>query len=294
MITNCPKKSQYKYGCKKCDYYTNNKKDYNKHLQTKKHNVDKCLQDVDNKIPFICECGKSYSYRQSLSRHKKKCSYVPSQHEEAEDVNYENVDFKELVIDLLQTNKELHETLIQQQNQLIEIAKEPKTVIKTQNNNTFNLNNFLNVECKDAMNLSEFIENLQYTFNDLIHLGNNGFIKSVQNTFVKELTNMDQTKRPIHCTDKKRKTMYVKDENKWEKDNGHKKIASAIKRVNKKQLQSFSQHSKERPKDYLDSDSNMNTQHKIIKEMCGYTNDTCDVVNDKIIRNMCSTLNIDK
>ena len=105
---------------------------------------------------------------------------------------------------------------------------------------------------------------------------------------------MDQTKRPIHCTDKKRKVMYVKDEDKWEKDDNHTKISSAIKTMNKKQLIAFSEHSKSRPEDYLDSVHNTNTQHGIITQMCGYTDDTSSVMNKKIMKNLVDIVDIKK
>jgi len=105
---------------------------------------------------------------------------------------------------------------------------------------------------------------------------------------------MDQTKRPIHCTDKKRKTMYVKDEDKWEKDQDNNKLASAFKTINKKQLCAFSQHSKQRPEDYLDSDENLQTQNNIIQQMCGYTQATSGELNEKLLRNISTKLHIDK
>ena len=299
MLKKVSKNSPKIYYCEKCDYYAKRKSDLNKHFKSKKHNAINAISNANKNSQYQCECGKIYKQQPSLSRHKKKCTYkkIDTSVEDSMDCsepNIDNVNLKDMVMDLLQSNKELQDTIIQQQSQLIELAKEPKTIIKTQNNNTFNLNNFLNVDCKNAMNLSDFLDTIKYTFKDLLHLGDNGFVKSLQNTFVKELSNMDQTMRPIHCTDKKRKIMYVKDENKWEKDNGNKKIASAIKSVNRKQLESFSEHSKERPEDYLDNDSNAYTQHRIIKEMCGYTNETSDDINGKIINNMSSKLQINK
>ena len=288
MLYDSSKKVHYKFTCEKCDYYTNRKSQYKRHLQTNKHNAINAISDANKNSPHQCECGKIYKQQPSLSRHKKRCTYhkieetVEDTIDEYSETNIENVDLKEMVMDLLQSNKELQDTIIQQQSQLIELAKEPKTMIKTQNNNTFNLNNFLNVDCKDAMNLSDFLDTILYTFKDLVHLGEQGFVKSLQNTFVKQLGDMEQTRRPIHCTDKKRKTIYVKDEDKWEKDNGNEKIASAIKTINKKQLAAFSKHSRERPKDYLDSDHNAYTQNNIIQQMCGYTKDTCSEINEKI------------
>ena len=309
MLTQKSQKFSQNLYCKKCHYYANRKCDFKKHLQTKKHNTYKYLHNDLQKL-FTCECGKKYKHRQSLNTHKKKCQFKQKSNEITDDtVKYDDTtDFKTMFMDLLQSNKELQELIIEQQEntqelqkvnkelqtQLLEYTSQPKTIIQTQNNNTFNLNNFLNVDCKDAMNLSDFLETIQYTFKDLLHLGNNGFVKSVQNTFVKQLGTMEQTKRPIHCTDKKRKTMYVKDENKWEKDQGHNKIASAIKKINKKQLKSFSIHSKQRPTDYLDNENNITTQHNIITEMCGYTDDTSHDINKKILNNMVNIVEIKK
>ena len=288
MLKKSSKKSSKKYVCKKCDYHTNRKSQYDRHLQTKKHNAKNAISDAKKKVPFVCECGKSYKQQPSLSRHKKTCTYIHNNicdsEESDNDVVQDEESITSLLIKLIDTNEDLKE-------QIIDLASKPRNVTNT---NTFNLNNYLNVQCKDAMNLSDFLETINYTFNDLLHLGRHGFVKSIQNTFVKQLEDMEQTKRPIHCTDKKRKTMYVKDDNKWGKDQNNGKIASAIKIMNKKQLTAFTEHSKGRPEDYLDSDSNLQTQNNIIQQMCGYTQDTCDDVNEKIIRNISTKLQIDR
>ena len=289
MVYKSSKKVPYKFVCKKCDYYTNRKSQYERHLQTKKHNGINGISDgIQKKNVYNCECGKVYKYQPGLSRHKKKC-HVALGITPPQDLNKATSpkNIEQMFMDLMEKNQELQE-------QILELSKEPKTIIQTQQNNTFNLNNFLNVDCKDAMNLSDFLNSLQYTFNDLLYLGEQGFVKSIQNTFVKQLGDMDQTKRPIHCTDKKRKTMYVKEEDKWEKDSGHSKISSAIKTMNKKQISAFSKHSKERPVDYLDNDSNIHTQHSIIQQMCGYTDDTSGDVNKKILTKLVNSVDIKK
>lgn len=294
MTSKKTQKNSFKYICKKCDFYSNNKNDYRRHIKTKKHNTYTDLQNdlqKNSKNQYTCECGKNYKHRQSLNNHKKKCTATIDDTQPVEqEVLTSPKSMEQMFMELMEKNQELQE-------QIIELSKEPKTIIQTQNNNTnnsFNLNNFLNVDCKDAMNLSDFLETLQYTFNDLLHLGEQGFVKSIQNTFVKQLGTMEQTKRPIHCTDKKRKIMYVKDEDRWEKDNDHTKISSAIKTMNKKQLTAFSKHSKERPDDYLDLDSNVHTQDSIIQQMCGYTNDTSCEVNKKILKNLVNIVDIKK
>ena len=286
MITKKVQKVPFKFVCEKCDYYTNKKSQYNRHLQTKKHNdYTRTTQGLQKK-DHICECGKSYSNRQNLHRHKKKCTYNPEDQTVELDIETQDTPtLTSLLMKLIETNEDL-------KDQIIDLASKPRTI--NNNNKTFNLNNFLNVQCKDAMNLSDFLETLQYTFKDLLYLGEKGFVKSIENTFVKQLGTMEQTKRPIHCTDKKRKTMYVKDENKWEKDSDNEKISHAIKTINKKQLSAFTEHSKSRPEDYLDSDNNIQTQHSIISQMCGYTNDTSNDVNKKILGKLVDATEIKK
>lgn len=303
MVRKSCKKKKYKFICEKCDFKSNNLYNYNKHCNTKKHNDNNDNKDDNKKLQYSCSCGRQYKFLSGLSRHKRICTYETSNNESCHEiVEYNEVeepehiiahqkaeidDLKSMIYTMMESNKEM-------QKQLIEIAKQPRTVIKKQNNNTFNLDNFLNIQCKDAMNLSEFVEQLKVTFSDLLYLGDHGFIKSVQNTFVKHLKDLDQTKRPIHCTDRKRKTLYVKDEDKWEKDDKHTKISNAIEVLNKKQLKTFSQHSKQRPEDYLDNEQNINTQHKMITEMCGYNPDTSDDMNKKIVRDLCEIVPIKK
>ena len=301
MIQNQVPKSSCKYTCEKCDYYTNRKSQYTRHLQTKKHNDTNDTLNDTKKVPnYKCRCGKAYKYHTGLSRHKKTCNYTPSSQTEESILCENGSDFKDMFIHLLQSNKELQDMIIQQQEntkelqtQLLEYASQPKTIIKNQQNN-FNLKNFLNIQCKDAMNLSDFLETIQLSFNDLLYMGDSGFVKSLQDTFVKQLGDLDQEKRPIHCTDKKRKTMYVKEENKWEKDEGHKKIANAIDTMNKKQFVAFNKHAKNRPKDYLDDDKNLDTQHKIFLQMCGYKKDTYEEWNKKVIGTMVDATEIKK
>ena len=287
MVKKSLKKVSKIYYCDKCDYYANRKSDLNKHFKSKKHNGINGISNGNEKISFSCECGKVYKYQPGLSRHKKTCTYNVEDNDDHQETEIpDTLTLTSLLMKLIETNEDLKE-------QIIDLAAKPRT-INNNNNKTFNLNNFLNVDCKDAMNLSEFLDTLQYTFKDLLYLGDKGFVKSIENTFVKQLGDMEQTKRPIHCTDKKRKTMYVKDEDKWEKDSDNEKIASAIKTMNKKQLSAFSNHSKNRPNDYLDSDHNAYTQNDIIQQMCGYTNDTSNEINEKIVRNMTSKLQINK
>jgi hypothetical protein len=173
------------------------------------------------------------------------------------------------------------------------MAKEPKTVINNQNN-SFNLNNFLNVQCRDAMNLSEFLEQINISFEDLLYLGNNGFVESFKQTFVKQLRDLDQTKRPIHCTDQKRKACVVKEDDKWHKDGTNEILYKAVDKVNRKQIGAFSQHAKNRDKDFLADDTNLDNNSKIIIEMCGYNQKNADAIHKKIMKHITENSLINK
>ena len=285
MTSQKTSKNIKQFICENCDFKCSKRGDYNRHLKTKKHNTYKYLQNDLQKNTYDCICGKSYKHRQSLNNHKKKCTYTPEEQTSEPDTEIQDTpSLATLLMELIETNKDL-------KDQIIDLASKPRTV---NNNKTFNLNNFLNVQCKDAMNLSDFLETIEYTFKDLLYLGEKGFVKSVEDTFINKLGTMEQTKRPIHCTDKKRKTMIVKDEDKWEKDDDNNKIASAIKTINKKQLSAFTQHSKERPSNYLDSDFNLQTQNHMIQQMCCYTNETCCDVNKKLLGKMVDATEIKK
>ena len=288
---NSPKFSTEFY-CEKCDYYAKRQSDLNKHFKSKKHNTYKYLQNTYTKFSFDCECGKVYKHRQSLNNHKKHCTYRDSETIDLDEIPDENTiinpDITSLLIELVNTNKDLKE-------QIIELAKEPKTVIKNQTtNNSFNLNNFLNIQCRDAMNLSEFLEQIQITFQDLLYLGNHGFVESFKDTFIRQLRTMDQTKRPIHCTDQKRKAVVVKENDKWEKENTHEIIHTAVDKINRKQISAFSQHAKNRDKDFLADDTNLENNSKIIIEMCGYNQKTADAIHKKIMKHIAETSSINK
>ena len=252
MTTNDNNKIFRKYICEKCDYKCIKLSQWKQHCKTKKHSG--IFFKKGQQKTFKCECGKSYVHRASLYNHKNKYGCKGKKQENVilinTDANNETELLKEqvklqqeqhekmssLFMDLIQTNKEL-------QHQICEIAKQPKTI-----NNTFNILNYLNTDCKDAMNLTEFVEQLKITFEDLLVIKDTGFIGGMEQTLIKELKNMEQTLRPIHCTDKKRKSIYVKEENKWDKDNQLEKISDAIIKVNKKQYKTLANWFKHNPK----------------------------------------------
>ena len=287
------KKFHYNYICKNCDYYTNRKSQYERHLQTKKHNTTNTTK-IQQKSSYNCECGKSYNHRASLFNHKKTCTYTPEEEnikiEITEQPTQNNQDISSLLLRLIETNEDLKE-------QIIELASKPQVVNTNSNNNsnnTFNLNNFLHIHCRDAMNLSDFIEEIQITFNDLLYLGNNGFVEAFKDTFIKRLKNMEQNKRPIHCTDQKRKACVVKENDKWEKENTEVIIYNAVDKVNRKQIGAFSHHARTRDKDYLDDETNLDNNSKIIIEMCGYNQKNAEAMHKKIMKQIADNTTINK
>ena len=257
MFTKFPQLSPPKFVCEICDVITNNKKDYNKHLLTRKHqNVYNYLQNVDNIPPpkYVCECGKKYNYRQSLYVHKKKCLNLTSEAAEAaaaaaaaagaaagaaeaptkvvDVLINENKDFKNLILELMKNNTDL-------QKQMLEVCKNSSTNINNSHNNshnkTFNMQFFLNEQCKDAMNIMDFANSFQLQMSDLERVVELGYVDGISDIIIKKLNEMDIYKRPIHCSDSKREIMYVKEHNVWEKEkNSNQHIRKAIKRVTHK------------------------------------------------------------
>jgi hypothetical protein len=236
-----------KFSCKTCDYNTNKQSKFNEHLSTTKHKkitldyqtTASPAQIKNNLSSHVCRCGKSYKFKQGLHKHKKTC-------DDAKQVNVVNEASSNLIIlELLQQNNEFKEMLIEQNknmlelskdqnNKLIELSKEQnknmmelakeKSVVMTNSNNNnnnnthFNLQFFLNNTCKDAITADEFVDNIKITFDDLENVGNEGYVKGITDIIMKQLKTLDVTKRPFHCTDTKRETMYIKDEKEWNKD----------------------------------------------------------------------------
>ena len=289
MMTKKSEKVVKLFRCDKCDYQCSRKYDFKKHCKTIKHNVD----NVDNKTLNICECGKSYKHRQSLSLHKKKCfgAAFVLQKEDKE----KSLTLSEMFIKVVEENKELRDMMVEQNQKLMELAEQPKinNNIKTQNN-TFNVLNYLNTECADALNLSEMIDQLQITFEDLLVIKNQGFVKSIEHSFVNKLKNMEQNKRPIHCTDKKRKSMYVKEDNKWDRDLQHNKLQKAIIDVNEKQYKTLTNWFKSNPA-WNYNETTEDHGLGIMNEIYGFTKDDKGMKNkNKIIHKIIESTVLDK
>jgi hypothetical protein len=298
-------KKPLNYFCNFCDFISCNKKDYSRHLLTLKHQKQaKDLQLDDAITPldgFICECGREYKQRQSLWKHKKICGFEKNPKPFViENTNSEIKMLTSLVLDVVKQNKELTEQNNELTNKIVDICKIGQTnnIMNSNfnsNNKTFNLNVFLNETCKDAMNITDFVDSLKLQLSDLESVGKLGYIEGISNIIVKSLKELDVHKRPVHCSDSKREVMYIKDEDKWEKENEEKKrLRKVIKRVADKNARLLPEFKKEHP-DYNKASSKISDKYnKLIIEAMGGSGDNDLEKEDKIIKKIAKEVIIDK
>jgi len=277
-------KNANKLFCSECNFKCSKYSNYAKHLTTDKHirNTNGTKKMPKNATPFMCLCNKTYTTKSGLWKHKQKCKLLKSECNENTQDHNSHDDFvidKELVVNIMKQNHEL-------QNQVMELLKNGTQQITNNNNNkTFNLQFFLNDTCKNAMNIMDFVNNLQLQLDDLEKMGEVGYVNGMSNIIIKNLKDMDVTERPVHCTDAKREVLYVKDEDKWDKETSDKpKIRKAIKHVahkNARLLQEF----KEKHPDCTKSESkHSDTYTKLMVEAMGGKGSNDDEQESKIIK----------
>ncbi len=240
------------------------------------------------KQQFVCSsCSKKYRDNSGLWKHKKKC-----------DENSNKIT-PELVLSVLEHNKELTNVVIEQNKAILEISKTGSiqninSNNVNSNNKTFNLNVFLNEYCKDAMNISDFIESLKLQVSDLENIGKVGFVEGITSIIVKNLQALDIFKRPVHCADKKREILYIKDENIWEKDSDEKhKLRKVIKYVADKNQRLLPKYKEKYPGCNYAESKYSDQYNKIVIEAMGGIGDNFEK-EDKIIRNIAKEVVIDK
>jgi len=292
-------KSCENYFCKKCDYNTSRKSSYIKHISTRKHqkttqNNAKVAKSCET--PYMCDhCEKIFSDRAGLWRHKKKCEIKDNQEQIILSNGFNSSpELVTLITELVKSNNEL-------QHSILEICKNGtmnnsnNTTNINSNNKSFNLQFFLNETCKDAMNIMDFVDSIQLQLTDLEKVGEIGYVEGISNIIVKNLNALDVTKRPIHCTDKKREVLYVKDEDKWEKeDKENNKVRKVIKRVSRKNSSLLKIYREKYP-DYNKGESKMADQYnKLIIEAMGGKGDNDIEKENKIIKNISKVVSIEK
>jgi len=307
-------KNPSKYSCESCDYFTSNKKDYNKHILTQKHKIlTNDLQKIP-KNPIVsisqnntCECGNIYKHRQSLYKHKKYCELIKNcdvinniknNENTSQQINFDT----NVVLDLVKKNQDFQkEMFLDMQKQMFDFMKDKigdnnsTNIMNHSNNKTFNLQFFLNETCKDAMNISDFVESVKLQVSDLENVGKVGYIEGISNIIIKNLKALDVNKRPVHCADQKREVMYVKDENTWEKeDENNKKLRKAIRMIAHKNICMLKDFREKYP-DCEEYDSNKNSQYnKIVYESMGGKGDDDYDKDTKIIKKIAKNVIIDK
>jgi hypothetical protein len=202
------------------------------------------------------------------------------------------MDKDELIIMLLKQNSELLEIVKNGTNQIINNNTNTNCM---NNNKTFNLQFFLNETCKDAMNIMDFVESIKLQLSDLEKIGEIGYVEGISNIITSNLKALDITQRPVHCTDKKRETMYIKDEDKWQKEDDSKsKLKKVIKRVANKNIRLLPQFREQNP-DYNNADSKISDKYsKMVIEAMGGSGDNDAEKEDKIIHNISKCTIIDK
>jgi hypothetical protein len=263
-------KKPNKYTCDKCMFNTSNKRDYNRHLNTAKHKMgSNGVKWCQEQKVFNCDCGKTYKYRQGYYRHKKLCNAnTDIKNTIVKPDIQENLEDKPSMIDIITQNREIMDVLIAQNKEQAAIIKEQSDTIRelipkignnntttNNNNNQFNLQVFLNEDCKDAINFSEFIENMKVSFEDLEHQAEVGYINGVSKLFIENLRDLGTHKRPIHCTDKKRKTLYIKENNEWDKEGSQDTLKKGIREVSRKGFECLMKEKQENQEEYKDIDS---------------------------------------
>jgi len=285
-------KSSGLFVCECCNYSTSRKSQYQRHLETDKHAI---LQNPTSKKfqpekLYTCDCGKTYKHSSTLYAHKKKCNQEKEEEKEKEDetpVPLGPTD-KQLIMMLIKENSELKNLVIKvlengTMNNSHNTTNNNTTTHTNSHNKAFNLQFFLNETCKNAMNINEFVDSIKLQLSDLMQVGELGYVEGISKIIVKNLNNLDETIRPVHCTDKKRETMYVKDEGQWLKEDENKtRLKKAIIRVSNKNIKLLPEFREKYP-EYRNSYSKISDVHdKLVIEVM----QTDDDKKEKIIKNI--------
>jgi hypothetical protein len=299
------KMSSGDFVCELCDYTCCKKYNFDRHILSTKHlkatngnkSATKNEQNEQKGAIYCCDnCNKEYNDRSGLWRHKQKCK--PS--EESDEENTKKDELAELVKYLMKENSEMKNMMLEQSNLMMEVIKNGtmqnshNTTTSNSHNKAFNLQFFLNETCKDAMNITDFVESIKLQLSDLERVGELGYVEGISNIIVKNLKDLDVTQRPVHCTDQKRETMYVKDEDKWEKDEEQKKMHKLVRKVADKNARMVPKFKEAHP-DCGKSASRFSDQYnKIIMEAMGGKGDNDFEKEEKIIKKVSKEVTVEK
>ena len=317
------------YRCDKCDYTTSRKFNYIKHIKTDKHK-SLLLGDVQQNVHFstpdatpdkttyrCLNCNRKYTAQRSLWRHSKTCQAQAVQSCSTTTDKTPVEIMTSAMLEMFKTNQEQMMQMIGavllavKTNTAVDTVQEPSnhttnntsnnltvngnmtnmTNMTNMNNKTFNINMFLNEQCKDAMNMTEFVNTIELDTDDMKDVGKHGFVKGISKIFIENLEKTEVTKRPIHCSDIKREILYIKDDDKWERDNiKSQKIVNAVRVVEKKNVDLINKWAKEHP-ECENSDTRANSMYMTLSRH-GFDGDDDNVT--KVIKNIAHNVIIDK
>ena len=296
-----------KYQCILCDYYTSRQSQYTRHLTTRKHILT--TQGLHNyNDTHRCNCGKEFSCRQNLFRHKKTCTTSNTFNNTSINIPADEIHPSQpssqvdmiVVLELLKQNQEFKDLLIEQNKQMLILAQKAGNNNNNNNtncNNKFNLNFFLNETCKDAITFSDFVNSIEVTMDEFIQTGNMGFVNGISQVMMDRIKDMDLHTRPLHCTDLKRETVYIKNEEKWDKEDGdNSHLRKAVKCVAKKNYNQLHQwYNNKKPEVETLGTEECEDYFKFYKSaLGGYDKEEDKKFEDKIIKNVLKEVLLDK
>ena len=297
MTTKKTPKNAEKFYCKSCNFSCSKLSDWKRHLLTAKHkNTTNTTKIQPKKTPtiFTCECGKEYIHRASLYNHKKRCKYLEKVEEKEEEKNDNDPSYKELLIQAMKQMQKKDEEMTEMRKEMVSMI--PKIGNNTTNshnttNNTFNLQFFLNETCKDALNITDFINSLKLQLEDLEYTAEHGHVKGITNIFQTALSNIEENRRPMHCTDLKRETLYIKDNDEWNKDDNNEKIKGTIGEITNKNIKNVNKWLGKYP-GHLDPSSKDFDKYMKMTSNCMGSND--EIEDNKIVKNVMREVVINK
>jgi hypothetical protein len=305
VIEKSPKIAK-KFVCECCSYSCSKECDYKKHISTAKHTkvINSNGFVIEKSQFFACNmCSKEYKSNVGLWRHKKKCDITPPINEENiiiktlidenKELINDNKDFKNLILEMMKSNTDL-------QKQMLDMCKNSNTTInnnstKNSHNKTFNMQIFLNEHCKDAMNIKDFADSFQLQISDLEKVGHLGYVDGISDIIIKKLNDMDVCKRPIHCSDTKRDTMYVHADDVWTKENSdHDQVRALVQRITAKNIRLIPVWQDMYPQSRNNMHKLNDTYMSLTRQAMGGFGGTIPENESKIIKKIAKTVYIDK
>lgn len=303
MLQKKYKKVSTNYECKYCNYITHIKCNYDKHLLTAKHQNSLNVTNVTKKYKKVSTfydciyCHNMYNSRMSLWRHQKQCDGEKEDKlnlilEQNQELMKENQELKKTQNEFMEKQQALTNTVI---NICSHMQPNITNLTNNSHNKTFNLNFFLNETCKNAMSLGEFVSSIQLQLEDLEDTGKIGYVNGISNIIINNLNKMETTDRPVHCTDSKRETIYIKNESMWLKDDKKEKITEAIKCISHKNSTNILAWRDRNPEcNHYDSKINDKYLRIISNSMAGGSLDEINKNVNKIISNIAKEVIVDK